>query len=341
MADAIPPTMRAAQWSSMNDGIEKNLKINATASLPPNATALAENSALVRVEYSSINPVDYKLPEFAPFRALKLSKPATPAGDYAGIVVSTTLPHLKPGDRVFGRSDPPSFGALAEYLLVSGKENVVKLPESVSMEDGATLGVAGLTAYQCLAPYVKEGSKVFINGGSGGTGSFGIQIAKILGCIVTTTCSGANVDFCKSLGADEVIDYKTTDIVKHLQRRGTQYDLLVDNVNSPELYWNAHDYLKPDGIYVNIAGAITLPHIINMVKILYIPAWLGGGKRTARFLLRKSDAKDFVRITQWIAEGKLKPAIEKVYDLGGSAEAFARLKTGRSRGKLVIKVADT
>lgn len=340
MANALPSTIRAAQWTSMLGGIEKNLKVNTAASLPPGASALGENSTLVKVEYSSINPVDYKLPEFGLFRALKLSKPAIPAGDYAGTVVSTTLPGFKPGDRVFGRSDPPAFGALAEYLYVQGKENVVKLPSGVSMEDAATLGVAGLTAYQCIAPYVREGSKVFINGGSGGTGSFGIQIAKVLGCVVTTTCSGANVDFCKSLGADQVIDYRTTDIVKHLQRQGTQYDLLVDNVNSPQLYWNAHHYLKSDGIYINIAGTTTVPFIINMVKVLYIPAWLGGGKRAAKFLLRKSNAEHFAQIAQWIAEGKLKPVIEKIYTLDESAEAFARLKTGRSRGKLVVKVVD-
>ena len=340
MANPLPPTMRAAQWTSITGGIEKNLRINTAAPVPTAPTNPAEPSTLVRVAYSSINPVDYKLPEFAIFRALKLSTPAIPAGDFAGTVVQTTLPDLKPGDLVFGRSDPPHFGALGEYVVVNGRDNVVKLPEGVSTEDAATLGVAGLTAYQCIAPYVKEGSKVFINGGSGGTGTFGIQIAKILGCRVTTTCSGANVEFCRSLGADEVIDYRTTDVLKHLRRQGTRYDLLVDNVGSLEIYWNAHDYLKSDGLYIDIAGTATLTHAINMLKVLYIPAWLGGGKRAANFLRRKSSAVDFAKIAQWIAEGKLRPVIEKIYALDEAAEAFARLKTGRSRGKLVIKVAD-
>lgn len=338
MATPLPPTMRAAQWTSVAGGIEKNLKLIPAAPLPPDATSLGQDTTLVKVAYSSINPVDYKLPEFGLFRALQMSKPGIPAGDYAGTVIATTLPNLKPGDDVFGRSDPPAFGVLGEYTVVKGKDNAVKMPSGVSMQGAATLGVAGLTAYQCIAPYVKKGSKVFINGGSGGTGSFGIQIAKIIGCSVTATCSGANVEFCKSLGADEVIDYRTTDVVKHLQRQGTQYDLLVDNVNSPELYWNAHDYLKPKGIYINIAGAITLPHVVNMLKVLYLPTWLGGGHREAKFLRRRSDAEGFATIAQWIAEGRLRPVIEKVYDLDEAAEAFARLKTGRSRGKLVIRV---
>jgi NADPH:quinone reductase-like Zn-dependent oxidoreductase len=339
MAKPLPSTMRAVQWTSITGGIEKNLEVNTTAPVPTLPTKSTEPSTLVKVAYSSINPVDYKLPEFAVFRALKMSTPAIPAGDFAGTVVQTTLPGLKPGDLVFGRSDPPDFGALAEYVVVNGRENVVKLPKGVSMQEAATLGVAGLTAYQCIAPYTKEGSKVFINGGSGGTGTFGIQIAKILGCRVTATCSGANVELCQSLGADEVIDYRTTDVVRHLQRQGTQYDLLVDNVGSLELYWSAHDYLKADGLYINIAGTATLAHVVNVLKVSYTPAWLGGGQRAAMFLRRKSNADDFAKIAQWIAEGRLRPVVEKVYGLDEAGEAFARLKAGRSKGKLVIKVA--
>jgi NADPH:quinone reductase-like Zn-dependent oxidoreductase len=116
--------------------------------------------------------------------------------------------------------------------------------------------------------------------------------------------------------------------------------LIVDNVGTLELYWNAHDYLKADGLYINIAGTATLAHVLNVLKVSYMPLWLGGGQRAAMFLRRKSNADDFARIAQWIAEGKLRPVIEKVYSLDETAEAFARLKTGRSRGKLVIRVAD-
>ena len=138
----------------------------------------------------------------------------------------------------------------------------------------------------------------------------------------------------------EVANTLAQPLVKHLQRQGTQYDLLVDNVGSLELYWNAHDYLKTDGLYINIAGTATLSHVLNVLKVSYLPAWLGGGQRAAMFLRRKSNEADFAQIAKWIAEGKLRPVIEKVYALDEAAEAFARLKTGRSKGKLVIKVAD-
>lgn len=323
----------------MAGGIEKNVELNEATPLPSDAEVLGPDSTLVKVAYASINPVDYKLPEFGIYRALKMNTPGIPAGDFAGTVVATTLPELEPGDLVFGRSDPPVFGALAEYLVVHGKENVVKMPDGVDVAAAASLGVAGLTAYQCLVPHISKGAKIFINGGSGGTGSFGIQIAKILDCHVTTTCSGTNVEFCKSLGADQVIDYRTTDIVGHLRRQGTCYDLLIDNVNTPEVYWNSHHYLKENGFYINIAGAITFPHLVNMVKVLYMPTWLGGGRRAAKFLRRESNAKDFAQLADWMAQGKLTPAIERVYNLHEAAEAFTRLKTGRSRGKVVIKVS--
>ncbi|TVY47239.1 Zinc-type alcohol dehydrogenase-like protein [Lachnellula occidentalis] len=102
-----------------------------------------------------------------------------------------------------------------------------------------------LTALHCIAPYVKEGFKVVINGASGGTGTFGIQIAKIMECTVTAICSGANVELCKSLGADNVIDYKSNDVIQELKKGGLQYDLIIDNVAvGGSIYTESHHYLK-------------------------------------------------------------------------------------------------
>ena len=190
--------------------------------------------------------------------------------------------------------------------------------------------------------YVKPGSRVLINGGSGGTGTFGIQMAKALGCIVTTTCSAANVELCRSLGADGVIDYRSTDLISHLKdnysKQEEQFDLLIDNVDTPALYFNSEAYLKPDGQYITIAGSITLSSTLSMIQILYLPSWLGGGKRAAQFLLRKSDAEQFSKIAEMMKEGKVKAVVEKEYPLEKTGEAFARLKSGRTVGKSVIKV---
>merc|ERR1719238_545022 len=106
---------------------------------------------------------------------------------------------------------------------------IAPMPDGMQVDDMAGVGCTGLTMYQSIKPYVKEGDKIFINGGSGGTGIFGIQIAKALGCHVTTSCSGANVELCKGLGADEVLDYKSVDVVTALKEKGQVFSLVVDN----------------------------------------------------------------------------------------------------------------
>ncbi|KAK5132729.1 hypothetical protein LTR08_008695 [Meristemomyces frigidus] len=334
MAAQLPKTMRASQWTAVSGGIGKNLKLNAQAALPKKAAALPASHTLVRVAYATTNPVDAKVAEYAPFI---FSKPATPGLDFSGTVVASTLPHLTPGDRVFGKTEIPAFGTLGEYIVV-GAQACVPVPEGVALDQAACVGVTGLTAYQCLAPFVKAGGKVLINGGSGGTGTFGIQIAKALGCHVTTTCSGANVELCKSLGADRVIDYRSEDVVATLKRSGAQYDLIVDNVFAgPELYWNCHHYLKPTGRYVTIAGS--LGTMFALMKVLLWPAVLGGGQRPVQFVTCTTNAEQYAQIGKWMQEGKVKAIVEQEFELEEAGKAYERLKSGRTRGKLVIKVA--
>lgn len=340
MAESLPSTMRAMRLSSTTGGLEKNLSLDSSTPIPKNANSLPSGASLIKVAYAAPNPVDFKVPEIPLISSLPLTWPSIPCGDYAGTIIATKSANLKPGDRVFGRSDGFTFGAFGEYIVVSGKDEVNSLPDSVSTRDAATTGVAAVTAYQCIAPFVNPGAKVFINGGSGGCGTFGIQMAKVLGCTVTVTCSGANVQLCKDLGADEVIDYRTTNVVEHLKRQGTQYDHIVDNVGSSELYYNAHHYLKANGMYAQVAGEMTLSAVLQLLGIFLIPAWLGGGQRKFTFIARKSDAKHYATIAGWMSEGKLKAVIEKEYPLEEAGDAIARLKSGRVRGKLVVKVAE-
>lgn len=190
MAASLGSTMKAATWTGNSPGIHKHITIDPSAPLPSSAKNLPAGSTLVKVSHAALNPVDFKVPELPLMGSLFFSK-GIPALDFAGTVVESTLPHLKPGEPVFGKLDPPKFGACAEYL-VAPKESCIPLPDGVKPEDAATVGVAGLTAYQTFVPFVKPGSKVFFNGGSGGVGTFQIQIAKAYGCHVTTTCSGPN-----------------------------------------------------------------------------------------------------------------------------------------------------
>jgi len=279
------------------------------------------------------------------------AKPATPGCDLCGRVVSTTSPHFKPGQLVFGSLEKPcQYGSLAEYTLAPSA-GLAPVPEGISPEQAGAVGIAGTTAYQCIAPNIeaikrsKEQAagpvKIFINGGSGGTGTYGIQIAKALGAHVTTSCSSANTQLCKDLGADEVIDYKAVDLSKELAKKGLVFDLVVDNVGVPaDLYRASTRFLKPEGKYVQVGAPVSLGGMATMASRMMMPAFLGGGKRQFQFLSAKHVSKDFTSIGEMMKEGKVRTVVHKTFPLTQAAEAFAELKLGRVKGKIVVKVRD-
>jgi len=196
-----------------------------------------------------------------------------------------------------------------------------------------------ISRYQAIAPNVKSGDKVFINGGSGGTGVYGIQIAKALGCHVTTTCSTPNVDLCKSLGADEVIDYKTSDVIETLSSKGQTYTLVVDNIGTPpNLYKAASAFLIPAGKFVQIGSAMSVASIKNVGSNMLLPGFLGGGKNSYQLLMAKPSSDALSQIGGWMKEGKVKAVVDEVFEWEDAPKAFEKLKTGRARGKIVVRV---
>lgn len=271
-----------------------------------------------------------------------LSKPLTPCIDFAGTIV-TPAPGspFKAGQLVFGvaGSTPIAGGALREFAVASTK-GTAALPENVSLLDAATIGVAGLTAYQSIFPRVKSGDKIFINGGSGGTGIFGIQIAKAVGCHVTTTCSTPNVELCKSLGADRVIDYKQEKVLDALLASETKFDHAVDNVGQDkELIWCCGEYLKPGAVIVKVAGDLSVSGLVDNMKRKLWPGWLGGMKGTAEGFFTQPKVEELAQIAEWIGEGKVRTMVDQKFGFEEAPKAFERLKTGRARGKIVVDVA--
>lgn len=209
----------------------------------------------------------------------------------------------------------------------------------ISLTSISAIGTAGLTAYQCIVPNVKSGDRVFINGGSGGTGSFGIQIAKAMGCKVTTTCSTANVGLCKSLGADEVIDYKKVDILQALKGL-PKFDAVVDNVGaSNELYWKSHEYTNPEVKYVQVGAAISFGFVKETMIRMMLPTVLGGGQRPYQFLGAQNNEDHFSKLAQWMKGGKVKAVIDEHFAMEGDGpvKAFQRMKSGRTKGKIVVQ----
>lgn len=333
--------MRAWLYGTASGGLEKNLKFHEDAPRPP--STLSKDQVLLSVVTMSVNPIDVSIPEMGMLSKVVISTPASPGMDFCGKVVSTgsTVDSLRVGELVFGKFDlPTKFGALAEFIVVP-EHCVVPLPKGVEPEQAATIGVCGQTAYQSVTQNAKSGDKIFINGGSGGTGTYGIQFAKALGCHVTTSCSTANAQFCKELGADEVIDYKTQDLVQTLKDGGEQYDLVIDNVGQPEnLYSESHGFVKPSGKFLQVGARVDASGMKTMMSRMLVPGFLGGGKRKFAFVSVKNDQDGMKKIASWVAEGRVRPVIQDVFGFQDAVKAYEMLKTGRTRGKIVVRVGE-
>ncbi|KAF3050679.1 hypothetical protein E8E11_009693 [Didymella keratinophila] len=335
----LPTTMRAWQWTTCTTILESALTLN--PSTPLRSRPLNPGECLIRVHAASLNPVDYKLAELPIVGRMAIPKPATPGLDFSGTVAEIGPDsRLKVGQRVFGKLEPKQqYGTLGEYIIGS-RAGTVPLPDGISFEEGATMGVCGLVTYQCLVKNVKKGDRVLINGGSGGTGTFAVQIAKALGCEVVTTCSGAKVQLCKDLGADEVIDYRAQDVTSALEKNGKQFDFVLDNVGEPAaLYWKAPSFTKTDAKYVQIGSQVSLEFIYDLAFRFVIPTWLGGGQRPFSFTFASTNFDDYQGLAKLVAQGKVKPVIDEVFELENTADAYKKLRTGRARGKIVVKVA--
>jgi NADPH:quinone reductase-like Zn-dependent oxidoreductase len=189
-------------------------------------------------------------------------------------------------------------------------------------------------------PNVQAGDRVFINGGSSGTGTFGIQIAKLLGCHVTVSCSTSAIELCKELGADEAFDYTKTDLIAELIESGKTepFDLLVDDVGEPaDLYKESHHYLNPQGKFISIGSK----NDIASLAARTLPTFMGGGRRKSVQVhaLLGTNRDDLVQLGRGMAQGKIKAVIDSTYPLQDAAEAYAKLKGGHTHGKIVIRVA--
>lgn len=359
-----PPTSQSAvQLDACSDPVS-TVRINHSAEVPAFPTSGIHT--IVQVMYSSIDPIDFKLPSMPwPIPRLAIGpSPIIPGTSFVGRVRKTTHPGLAAGDVVWGKLDgPKKFGTCAAFTVVSGEQGIVKIPDGWradrGIEEFAGAGVVALTALQTLKaadlPYNKSGGqerggRVFVNGGSGGVGTFTVQMAKhCFGCeTVVVSCSGANAELVKSLGADEVVDYRscgTEGLSGWLRewsgRTGKMFDVIIDNVGSdPNLYWQCHHYLKAGaGQYVQVGAGLDFGSFATLAKKMLWPSALGGGKRKYQFLGVQNKKEDFELIGRWMVEGKIKTVIEddNRYDLADAGKAYAKLKSGRTRGKIVIK----
>jgi NADPH:quinone reductase-like Zn-dependent oxidoreductase len=301
---------------------------------------LNEGGVLVRVRATSVNAAEWYAVSGAFFgRVLGrsgLRKPKDPrlGADFAGVVeaVADGVSELNPGDEVFGGT----VGAFAESVFA--KNAVVPKPPTVTFEEAGSVGIAGMTALQGLRDHggLQSGQKVLINGGTGGVGTFAVQIAKALGGEVTAVCSKTKVALVGSLGADRVIDYTREDFT----RTGERYDLIFDVAGSKR--WSeARRVLKPDGRFVLVGtGGVSHNRVIGpLAKIapLIVAGRLRGGGGM-KFFIARFTKPDMAFLGELMADGRLKPVVEKTYDLSQVRQALDYLGEGHARGKIVLTV---
>eukprot|EP00455_Lapot_gusevi_P045351 TRINITY_DN5786_c0_g1_i7.p1 TRINITY_DN5786_c0_g1~~TRINITY_DN5786_c0_g1_i7.p1 ORF type:complete len:230 (-),score=43.26 TRINITY_DN5786_c0_g1_i7:49-738(-) len=216
-------------------------------------------------------------------------------------------------------------------------------PSNISHKEAAGLPLAGLTSYQALKSYgqVKEGQRVLVLGGAGGTGSLGIQIAKALGAHVTTTSSDAR--FVTSIGADRVINYREADWGEEL--KGQNFDCIYDTVGGYESWVKAKQVLKQGGHYVTIAGdvqaALSIKKLLsNGLSIANRKFWGWLGYHKYDLVVTNTNHKDLQALTDMVEAGKVRPLIDSEFKLEQISGAFARMMSGRAHGKVTVVVRD-
>lgn len=307
-----------------------------------------DNDVLVEIHSAGVNLLDSLIRngEFKLF--LPYKPPFVNGHDVAGVVtkIGSKVSKFKVGDEVYARVSDYRIGTFAEYISIDENDAALK-PKNLSMEEATSIPLVGLTSWQALVEIanVKKGQKVFIQAGSGGVGTFAIQLAKHLGAFVATTTSEKNKDLVKSLGADLIIDYKTQDFSKILK----DYDVVLHSNREKIVLEQSLSILKKGGQLISLVGPPTpefaaqigLPwHLKFVTKLLS-----SGAKKKAeklgvkfQFLFMRGEGKQLGEITKLIEAGIIKPVINKVFAFEQTNEALEYVETGRSKGKVVIKV---
>lgn len=308
---------------------------------------LRDDEVMVEVHAAGVNLLDAKIRNGEFKLILPYRLPVILGHDVAGVVVKSgpLARRFKVGDEVYARVDDFRIGTFAAFVPVKEASLAIK-PSGLTMEEAASIPLVGLTAWQAIVEKagLKRGQKVFIQAGSGGVGTFAIQLAKHLGASVATTTSGANVALVKGLGADVVVDYKTQDFEDVLR----DYDVVLNSQDGTTLNKSLR-VLKGGGKLISISGPpdpefgreIAAPGFMRLVM------WLlsSGVRRRARghglsysFLFMKANGAQLQAITRLIEEGAIRPVIDKVFPFESTNDALTYVEAGRAKGKVVIKI---
>jgi NADPH:quinone reductase-like Zn-dependent oxidoreductase len=302
---------------------------------------------LVQVHAAAVNLLDSKIRNGEFKLILPYRLPLILGNDVAGVVVrvGSRVRRFKPGDQVYARPPQDRIGSFAE-LISMNEDAVAIMPKKLTMEESASIPLVGLTAWQALIERanLKKGQKVLIHAGSGGVGTFAIQLAKHLGATVATTTSTANLDLVKSLGADTAIDYKTTDFDKVL----SDYDVVLNSLGTETLA-KSLQVLKLGGKLISISGPPDPDFakdqgsswILRQVMRLLSYRIREKAKRhhvSYSFLFMRASGDQLREITSLIDSGIIRPVVDRIFPFESTKEAMAYVEYGRAKGKVIVKM---
>lgn len=299
------------------------LEVNENAPTPP----LKSGQVLVQVKAASLNPVDWKIRAGFLKEMVPLQFPLTLGGDFAGVVTSLGegVPEFKVGDEVFGSAIVLNggSGSFAQEASANTKNLAIR-PKDVDFVQAAALPLAASSAVQALEENIRlqTGQKILIHGGAGGIGTFALQLAKALGAYTATTVSTDDVEHAKTLGADEVIDYKSQDFSESLQ----DFDAVFDTVGG-EVTDKSFKVLKKGGVIVSMLGQ---PNE-ELAREAGVRA-IGQNTRT--------DTKHLNRVSELVDAGSLEVYIDREFSLYQAKEAFIYLEQVHPRGKIVFRIEE-
>ena len=306
-----------------------------------------EDDVLVQVHAAGVNVLDSKIRNGEFKFILPYRLPLILGNDVAGVVVrvGSQVRRFKPGDEVYARPDKDRIGTFAEFISMNEDAVAIK-PKGLTMEEAASIPLVALTAWQVLIERanLKKGQKVLIHAGSGGVGTFAIQLAKHVGAVVATTTSTANLDWVKALGADIVIDYSKNDFATILR----DYDVVLNSLGGEALE-KSLQVLKPGGKLISISGPpdpafakdIGASWILRQVIRLLSYRIRNKAKRhlvSYSFLFMKANGDQLREITSLIESGVIRPVVDRVFPFESTNEALAYVEKGRAKGKVVVKV---
>jgi NADPH:quinone reductase-like Zn-dependent oxidoreductase len=306
-----------------------------------------ENDVVVKIHAAGVNLLDSKIRNGEFKRLLRYDLPLTLGHDLAGVVVrvGSRARRFKLGDEVYARPADGRIGAFAEFIAVDEADLAIK-PMALTMEEAASIPLVGLTAWQALIErgHLQKGQKVLIHAGSGGVGTFAIQLAKHVGATVATTTSTENVDLVRSLGADVVIDYKREDFAPILR----DYDVVLNSLDTVTLEKSLH-VVRPGGALISISGppdGAFARSIGASWGVRVIMGFLSRGIRAKAkrrqvnysFLFMRANGGQLSEITHLIDSGAIRPVVDRVFPFASTKEAMAYVEAGRTKGKVVVSM---